>query len=549
MNVSCFSCKSRKARQEKERQEAEEKKSSTAIAPSLELKIEVPKSKPIDTALFQGLDSNVIIRTDIPPDQTTEVITITRVSPGVKLDVEPEVKVEEATQAEESVKPEEAAKSDEEKKAEEEGKPDESLTVSPEIAVEVVSDAKKSSIVSYDEQALEPASPTEQEFKQTAGEVDVDATMNIELKTVTPSMIGSTSLEAVTKEEKPTEHEHIVIAQPSDDIVKLPEPKDVQIKDVDINVAAVAPQVEVKAADEVKVAVSEPAKSAEKKEADKKDKKHKTKSKSKKPVSCFSTKKNKAAAKVDKEKAPTVKSAEVKHSDAKPVDLTDKPTYQVILPPSDWAIGLDRADHVAVVRKDPEVSESKAVEASLTKSVSFKPKIEKETTIEMPSVIDLPVVAAEPKRVVFEESLSKPPVQLTIDSPGAYVKLDREPDHAVIPILVSAEPAVKGEKEAEPVPSTSTEAKASDHTSPSKTAAKKAKKEAKAKKTSPLDMPLIDLLTLKSAKTQDESKKKHKKEKKSKAKSSNATAQVCRLFQTFLPYFQRIANKKDIPKS
>lgn len=78
-SVSCFSCKSRKAREEKSRRDAEEAAAKAAAPTTFELKIEVPKSKPIDRTLFQGLDNNVIVRTEIPPDQTTEIITITRV--------------------------------------------------------------------------------------------------------------------------------------------------------------------------------------------------------------------------------------------------------------------------------------------------------------------------------------------------------------------------------------------------------------------------------------------------------------------------------------
>ena len=209
---------------------------------------------------------------------------------------------------------------------------------------------------------------------------------------------------------------------------------------------------------------------------------------------------------------------------------------EVVLPPSDWSIGLDRGADEKVKRKDPEIAiatKPAIIEASLTKEVkSEQPAVE----IEVPSVIDMPLLAVidssgAATKAQKEESLSK---QLTIDSPGAIIKIDRQPDHAVIPIVVATtttttkaavSPKAEDEK-ATAQTSTAVEVSKSD----SKKKAKK-EKEVKHKKTSPIDLPLIDILVPK-PKTQtgeDEKKssKKDKKQKKEKKDKSKSTTEVC----------------------
>jgi len=166
-----------------------------------------------------------------------------------------------------------------------------------------------------------------------------------------------------------------------------------------------------------------------------------------------------------------------------------------------------------VVRKDPENYEIKIVEESLSKPAVVKQEVE----IEIPSVIDAPAVV---KQVRVEESLTKPPIQLTIDSPGAYIKLDREPDHAIIPIVVATTPVQKTTKvDKESTAPTTTAVEVITK------AATKSKKESKPKKTSPIDMPLINILAPKSG-NDGEAKKKPKKEKKQKTKSEKTRAEV-----------------------
>ena len=211
---------------------------------------------------------------------------------------------------------------------------------------------------------------------------------------------------------------------------------------------------------------------------------------------------------------------------------------EVVLPPSDWSIGLDRGADETVKRKDPEVATKPAIiEASLTKEVKSESAKTTAVEIEVPSVIDMPLLAVidssgAATKAQKEESLSK---QLTIDSPGAIIKIDRQPDHAVIPIVVATttttKAAVSPKAEDEKTAQTSTAVEVSK--SDSKKKAKK-EKEVKHKKTSPIDLPLIDILVPK-PKTQtseDEKKsssKKDKKQKKEKKDKSKSTKEVCSL--------------------
>lgn len=558
-SVSCFSCKSRKARQEKEKQEAEAKKAAAATTaattsgtqqPNLEVKIEVSKSKPIDTSLFQGLDNNVIIRTDDKPaDQTTEVITITRVGDP-------------------SAQPEAVVEGEQEKQQEEQQQPQEEKQ--PVIVAEDVDDEAKKS--AGGQQTISTVGSDSLKDANVIVTDAADGGLNIEFKTTSPSMIGSTSLEggairsgaAGDDSSSPTTPDQASSSRPlSDDIVKLPtdyeqEPEQ-KLGEIVIAAAAATAPGEIKI-DEVKISVAEskPAtaevevkkKEEEKKKPEEKSskKKEKKEKKAKKPISCFSTKKSKAEKTVDKEKSPTSKPtvdvAATTNSAAAKVETEPSKavggaaTVDVILPPSDWAIGLDRAEEVAVVRKDPAIK----VEESLSKKpvvvvVEKEPAAVVEVAlkpieIEIPSVID-----AAPIRI--EASLSKPsPKQLTIDSPGAYVKIDREPDHAVIPIVVQTTSPITPKvatvtTESKVVAAQTTTATAVDDNE--KDGKKKKKKtakkeEAKVKKTSAIDMPLIDILTPKPAAAatavvvdEEKNKKKQaKKEKKSKAAKSSA---------------------------
>lgn len=301
-------------------------------------------------------------------------------------------------------------------------------------------------------------------------------------------MIGSTSI----AETKPSDGTTLItIAAPAAPEVVISEEKPAAVT------VAEVPLVEVKKAEE------------RPRQKDKKSQKTVATSPKKKSISCFSTKKEKIQ-KLDKQKAPTAKTTA--ETGPKPAEVQVKIDSQpspsklgadVILPPSNWSIGLDRAAHLPVVKREPE---TKKKEESLTKEI----KIERTPVeIEIPSVID----ATLPTVTIKEDSLAKEaaaPVKLTIDSPGAYVKLDREPDHAVIPIVT--QPTVV--KTVAPVTLVVEEAK------PAETGKKIKTKEKAAKKTSPIDMPLIDILVPKgtaapsvSIADKKEKKKKKKKEK------------------------------------
>lgn len=214
---------------------------------------------------------------------------------------------------------------------------------------------------------------------------------------------------------------------------------------------------------------------------------------------------------------------------------------EVVLPPSDWSIGLDRGADETVKRKDPEIAiatKPAIIEASLTKEVKSEPaKTTAAVEIEVPSVIDMPLLTVidstgAATKAQKEESLSK---QLTIDSPGAIIKIDRQPDHAVIPIVVATtttittKAAVSPKAEDEKAQtSTAVEVSKSD----SKKKAKK-EKEVKHKKTSPIDLPLIDILVPKpktqTSEDEKKSSKKDKKQKKEKKDKSKSTKEVCSL--------------------
>lgn len=211
---------------------------------------------------------------------------------------------------------------------------------------------------------------------------------------------------------------------------------------------------------------------------------------------------------------------------------------EVVLPPSDWSIGLDRGADETVKRKDPEIAittKPAVVEASLTKEVKSEPAKTTAVEIEVPSVIDMPLLAVidssgAATKAQKEESLSK---QLTIDSPGAIIKIDRQPDHAVIPIVVATtttKSAVSPKAEDEKTAQTSTAVEVSK--SDSKKKGKK-EKEVKPKKTSPIDLPLIDILVPKpktqTSEDEKKSSKKDKKQKKEKKDKSKSTKEVCSL--------------------
>lgn len=161
------------------------------------------------------------------------------------------------------------------------------------------------------------------------------------------------------------------------------------------------------------------------------------------------------------------------------------PSIEIVYPPSDWSIGLDRGENVALIRREPEHAEIKITEEM--KLVATAPPMQ--PIMEVPSVLEIEIAKPTSRHVEIKEPT--PPPALTIDSPGAIIRIDRQPDHAVIPIVGPtygsgvAAPIVSVEKTAVVVETTPTKTK--------KVA--KQPKPAKPKKTSALDMPLINILT------------------------------------------------------
>lgn len=507
--ISCFSCKSKKAREEKAKSSSDSGVKVSSASPNtttgktstapVELKIENTTTtspvNPIDSSLFQGLDNNVIIKS---ADQPSSM----QLSGGSGEAIVVEIKEASPT----------ATTSDNE-------------TLLSLTKPAVVSTSEEDDSMKKDENTSADL-PRVDSFKK---EVEVE----FEQKTTTTSMIDSTSLDTaattplvaaqLTVEPPKVENVNITIGKPSDDVIKLPELKEREI-------FVTAPVVNLDIGGGAKKSEKIPAETA----PEKTKKKKSATNKNKKPVSCFSSKK-KNTAEIDVKKRPTSKPAateipinteiKINLESSKPktaAAVTSPVVYDVVLPPSDWSIGLDRSADVALIKREPENYEIKIVEEVKTKVDEKKP--EAIPVIELPSVIATEVIHV-PKTT--ETSKSPSGVKLTIDSPGAYIKLDREPDHAVIPIVVSTTPTVSSIKvEKSTIVSPAAEAALVVDKKDEKKEKKRSKKSSK--KTSAIDLPLINILVPKTTSSGDDSehKKKQKKEKKPKAKKEKTEVRI-----------------------
>ncbi len=198
----------------------------------------------------------------------------------------------------------------------------------------------------------------------------------------------------------------------SDDIVVLPEPKVAVLHDQEV--IKETPKIEVKNQ------VITP--------------KVEKKIKKKKQVSCFQkAQKGKKTETVKGEfEKETLKTQEIK------ANTTDfhKDTVSVSAPKviENWSVGLDRKEDEAVLRKDPvefkAVTEEKIIQENITEVAPVKENVLDEKVIVDIILKPTEIEKEEPKLDIPEISL---PQKDLVD--GSWVIIDREPDHAYIPVV------------------------------------------------------------------------------------------------------------------
>ena len=265
----------------------------------------------------------------------------------------------------------------------------------------------------------------------------------------------------------------------SNDIVVLPEPPKIEIKTpTPATVELAAPKVNVDKIEE---------KDSPKAKKSKKEKKSSN-------VSCFSCKKQKSKdIKLETIAAPTVKPSEVQVKlEAETEKEHENKTRTAValpnIPAENWAIGLDRNENDPILNKEPVNS---VIETPAQIVVN----------VDMPSIIEVigptAIIEKDSEEKIKEEikitpvkSESEPKVDKSVELiSGAHIVIDRQPDHAVIPIVVNENlPKAQVKESVDAAPST-TDGKKDQKTD------KKKSKDKKSKKTSIIDMPLINILT------------------------------------------------------
>lgn len=279
----------------------------------------------------------------------------------------------------------------------------------------------------------------------------------------------------------------------SDDIIKLPDPRD--------RIDTVAPTS--KQEPEASVDASKPAKSSTV-VVDKKTKKEKKEAQPKKTspidmplvsvltpgddagtgcgsaLACFGKKSKKAKKQKDKvkeSKKPSTETTPLKVQETVEVKKpeTETPALTVDVgavtasestsvsprqPLEGWSKGLDRAEGEPVVRKDL-VENFVAPETKQDQVDEEKPKEEQtqlQSTEEKEPEIPAEVVEEKKDQDLGKDEADKQLTvkvdgeasKLTIDSPGAIIVIDRRPDHPVVPIVVSDRPKVTDAQAGEP---------------------------------------------------------------------------------------------------
>ena len=492
--VSCFSCKSRKAKKESQKEaKPEAEPAKTEVAEAKTPVVAHKEATVIDKNLFVGLDAPAGDKVfEIP-----SICSIELAKPSQTITVDSTKNLVELSGVGSIKEGEELLTDNNNNEIQAVAAPDVTLSDQVEQAVVEI----KETIV-------------EAEINEAKLEVKTDLPeVNIEL----PAELAEVKLET---EAKPAELvvEPIRIELPaepkklSDDVVVLPDPN--QRTEVKLLLTPVAP-IEV-------LAQAETPKPTEN-----------TKKKTKSSVSCFSCRKQKSKEK-SSQPAPTPKPVKVKQEkktktaqvklDAEPVpqvkavdqqnnleipllpeatislyNIDQSPSLKPKIsnqPAEDWARGLDRKENEPLLVREPEITGIVNMDFPCVidiESIRIV-KEEKEKPVEKVEIAEhidkIEVVKEEPKVD------SKPALDLS----GAYIVIDRQPDHAVIPIVAREQIATKVENvEVEAKQEAPTEAKQN--------------KKSKPHKTSKIDLPLINILVPSSS---SDSKKKEKKKSKDK---------------------------------
>ena len=488
--VSCFSCKSRKAKkakkdnlEQKEEDEIKKEVKSESVEPIK------TNQKEIDNNLFVGLDP-------LPSDKTTEVKILN------------EDKNEEILES----KPEEDVKDD-----------SKDLPI-----IEKTEDIKQENLNENSENIIEPnLVETNETNEKNLNETENDASelqtqedpkleeKSDKLEISEVNIVDNTQKVEIISTNKQNEESNIAINEPkklSDDIVVLPDPNE------RIEVKVTTEQEQKIQSDDAKVKLSQ----------DKKSKKSSS-------FSCFSTKKAKNKENIDKSKAPQPKKEKKKKKkDDTKIENEQIQVPQVTLtletpqtteiadqaisaqkPSENWAVGLDRNENDPILNKDPVIEDTsiknipeKAEEKDDAKE-EIEPLIQNESeTNDNKAEESKEIIEAQPEPssiAIVEDFGIKTEATENINSKsasdllsGAYIKIDREPDHAVVPIVTQDRSNIKIDQDKE-----KTEIE-------TKTEQLKDKKTKSKNKTSLIDLPLINILQ----------PSKNKKVKKSKNKSS-----------------------------
>jgi hypothetical protein len=202
-------------------------------------------------------------------------------------------------------------------------------------------------------------------------------------------------------------------------------------------------------------------------------------------LSCFSCKNKKS-----KKNKKTIDSKKPVLTDStkESAPINDSPSQhqnlpQIVVPPATWSIGLDRLDGEPILNKEDEygalevVSKPSTLEDAVVSSSSTDKPDEDDTQKAEPGQVE---IISDPKQPKYT---SGQPLD-TIE--GGWVKIDREPDHAVVPIVSDSERQLT-QKAISPQ-ETSTSTKTSLATDNKET------KNKKKKKSNFIDLPLVKIL-------------------------------------------------------
>ncbi|CAF0747630.1 unnamed protein product [Brachionus calyciflorus] len=502
--VSCFSCRGKKAsKQAKKSKIVTDKPEETKnVQPVItNLKIE---AKPIDAALFTGLDA---------PDKHIEIVKTESHSVSSLDTTKPNINAVEfeninsvninpsliGSTSLETKEEENYVKIETEKEITVEIVSSENVQNIPETVPAVVEEIEPVEIkeepleIEYLENKEKPLEIEPEENKEEPLENQQEENLEVKsdesiVETVKPVLTEPEVEEVVVNISEPKEEveEVTTVIKKSDDPVVLPDPNDrVILEIVDAN-PLIEPQAKKS---EIKQVVPKTSSGFLCCGGDGKRKKNGKKSKKTSRIDLplipiLAPKKLEGNLEVTQE-APKTETVEVVKIES-PLENRelDRPEK---LPPKDWNKGLDREEGAELIRKEPEVSNIKITdeqEKQLTNlTIEIPPgtnldeiKIVKEEVVKINEEIKPTILEVQKEPLVVQTSL-------TIDSPGAFIKIEREPDHAVIPDLTK-----------DRVFETSVTQKQSESVKTEQIDTVKKSKGKKHKKTSKIDLPLIKIL-------------------------------------------------------